>query len=378
MEQAIIIGAGTAGLCAAHALRAAGIKFSIIDRSDNTGESWRKRHPRLMMNTYRDLSTLPGSRFPDGTKAFATRDNLIRHMEDFVAREQFPLELGVSVERVRHEDGHYVVDTDRGPRYAKNVIIATGRDRQPVMPDWPNSKTFTGQLIHSSQFGDAAEYEGKSVLVVGAGNSGFDIMNHLTRVQAGPLWLAVRRAPSILPRRLFGVTVHRLSPVLARLPVAVVDRLLALSQRLAFGNLTRLGFPREKDGGASRLRNEQVALVVDEGSIAAIRKGRISLVPPVQGFCGGSVILADDSRISPDVVIAATGYTPGLSLMLADFDILDGRGFPKINGDEQAPDLPGLWFIGMRASIRGDIASARLQAKAIASRIAMSESQPSR
>ena len=359
MEQAIIIGAGTAGLCAAYALRSEGISFAVLDRAERLADSWRKRHPRLTMNTYRDLSTLPDARFPAGTRAFASRDNLVRHIEEFVER-------GVTVERVRRENSHFVVETNRGERRALNLVFATGRDRQPVLPDWPNRDIFTGELIHSSQFGDAGDYEGRSVLVVGAGNSGFDILNHLVKVRTGPLWLSVRRAPSILPRRLLGVTVHRLSPLLARLPVPVVDRLLRLSQHLAFGSLARLGFPGEKEGGASRLVKEQVALVVDEGAIAAIRNGRIELVPPVERFCGGSVVFADDSRLTPDVVIAATGYTPGLGDVLADFDILDPRGFPRINGDEQAAATPGLWFIGMRASIRGDIASARLQAAAIA------------
>jgi cation diffusion facilitator CzcD-associated flavoprotein CzcO len=370
IAQAIIIGAGTAGLCAAHELGRLGISYEILDRGSLIGESWRGRHPRLTMNTHRDLSTLPDSRFPGGTRAFATRDSLVQHMEDHVARNAVPIEFGVTVERVRREDRHYVLHTNKGLRRARHVIIATGRDRQPMMPEWPGIETFTGELIHSSRFGDAAEYEGKSVLVIGAGNSGFDILNHLIKVRCGPLWLAVRRAPAILPRRLLGVTVHRLSPLLARLPVPVVDRLLALSQFAAFGSLTRLGFPHEAEGGASRLRNEQVALVVDEGSIAAIRKGRVSLVPPVRAFCGGSVILADDSRLSPDVVIAATGYTPGLSDMLKDIDVLDRRGFPRINGDEQAGGLPGLWFIGMRASILGDIGSARRQATAMARSIA--------
>lgn len=372
INQVIIIGAGTAGLCAAHAMREAGIPFQIVDRAHQIGESWRNRHPRLVMNTYRDLSTLPDSRFPEGTRAFATRDALVSHMEQFVDRENIPVEFGIDVKRISRRDGLYVLETENGERLCRNLIIASGRDRQPIVPAWIGVEHYGGTLIHSSAFADASEYEGKSILVVGGGNSGFDILNHLTRVKTGPVWLSIRHAPSILPRRLAGITVHRLSPLLGRMPVKLVDYLLGISQRLAFGNLARLGFPRQTIGGASRLRDEQVALVVDEGAIKAIRKGRISLVPQVRAFCGSTVILADDSRLSPDIIIAATGYTPGLAPMLADLNVLDPRGFPRINGDEQLEHMPGLWFIGMRAQILGDIGSAKKQGRAIATAIAAS------
>lgn len=366
----IIIGAGTAGLAAAHALKQAGVPFQIIEKAERVGESWHNRHPRLMMNTYRDLSTLPGHHFPSGTRAFASRDALVEHMESFVAKEKLAVEHGVTVQRISRIPGGYRVETDRGERRARHVIVASGRDRKPILPEWQGIDRFAGTLTHASAFGDAGNYEGKSVLVVGAGNSGFDVMNHLSTIRTGPIWLSVRRSPAVLPRRLLGMTVHRLSPLLAKLPVPIVDGLLSLSQRIAFGDITRLGFPRETEGGASRLRNEHVALVVDEGTIAAVRNGRISLVPQVRGFCGQTVILADDSRLSPDVVIAATGYTPGLSDFMPDIDVIDGRGFPRINGAEQAADYPGLWFIGMRASLLGDVGSAKLQARAIAAAIA--------
>ena len=369
-SDVIIIGAGAAGLAAAHALRQQNIGFLLLEKAALVGDSWRQRHPRLTMNTYRDLSTLPGHRYPDGTRGFATRDQLVQHMERFVAEEKLPIEFGVTVQRIRRDGGGYVVETDKGEWRARHVIVATGRDRKPVLPDWQGTDRFSGTLTHAARFGDAAAYEGKSILVVGAGNSGFDILNHLSRVKTGQIWLSVRRAPAVLPRRLMGVTIHRLSPLLARLPVPIVDGLLSISQRIAFGDITRLGFPKETEGGASRLRNEHVALVVDEGAIQAVRKGRISLVPPVRGFCGMTVILADDSRLSPDVVIAATGYTPGLADFMPDLDVADARGFPRVNGTEQLADYPGLWFIGMRASLLGDIGSAKLQARAIAKAIA--------
>lgn len=61
-----------------------------------------------------------------------------------------------------------------GERRARDVVVTTGRDRVPYIPQWPGMREFTGQIFHSADFGVACDYEGKRVLVVGAGNSAFD------------------------------------------------------------------------------------------------------------------------------------------------------------------------------------------------------------
>ncbi|TIO78932.1 MAG: NAD(P)/FAD-dependent oxidoreductase, partial [Mesorhizobium sp.] len=50
--------------------------------------------------------------------------------------------------------------------------------------------------------------------------------------------------------------------------------------------------------------------------------------------------------------------------------VLDAKGVPLFNGPANDPKLPGLWFTGMRPSIRGCFANARIQGAAIAGRIA--------
>ena len=65
--------------------------------------------------------------------------------------------------------------------------------------------------------------------------------------------------------------------------------------------------------------------------------------------------------MSPDIVIAATGYAADLERIVGNLDVLDKQGRTLINGSQQLPHLSGLYFIGMRASIIGDIGSAKIR-----------------
>ncbi len=210
------------------------------------------------------------------------------------------------------------------------------------------------------------------MLVVGAGNSGFDVLNHLTSANAAHLWLSARNGPTLLPKRIGKIAVHRFSPLMARLPMRVADTVMAATQRLVFGDLRKFGLPPAPSGGASRLTSDYTAIATDDGAIRAIKAGKISVLPAVREFACNGVILGNGNLIAPDIVIAATGYRTGLEQMAGKLGVLDDKGIPLFNGGSCDPKLPGLWFTGMRPNIRGCFANARIQAKAIAARIANS------
>ncbi|RUU06905.1 NAD(P)/FAD-dependent oxidoreductase, partial [Mesorhizobium sp. M7A.T.Ca.TU.009.01.3.2] len=229
----------------------------------------------------------------------------------------------------------------------------------------------------SADFGDAQAYAGQKVLVVGAGNSGFDALNHLAGIDTAAIWLSARNGPALLPKRICKIAVHRLSPIMARLPLRLADAVMAATQRLVFGDLTKFGLPPAPAGGASRLSSDYTAIAADDGAVGAIKAGKITVVPGIREFTRDGVILANGSLIHPDVVIAATGYRTGLEPMVGKLGVLDAKGVPLFNGGEADPKFPGLWFTGMRPSIRGCFANAGILAKAIAKRIARSASHQS-
>jgi len=370
LDGAIVIGAGAAGLAVAHALIDAGIATEILEREGRLAEPWHRRHDNLHLNTHRDLSTLPGVAYPAGTPAFPHRSAVIRHLNDFAVTHRLPIAFGVVVEEIEFRGDHWLVRTNAGLRAARHVVIATGRDRHPFIPDWKGIEDFSGKIIHAADFGRASDYAGRKVLVIGAGNSGFDALNHLSKVDTGQIWLSARNGPALLPKRVGQIAVHRLSPIMANLPVRLADRVMAATQRAVFGDLRKYGLPASPSGGASRLGSDYTAIAADDGAVDAIKSGRILVVPQVREFRPVGVILESGQTIAPDVVIAATGYRTGLDAMVGKLGVLDAKGVPLFNGGASDPKLPGLWFTGMRPSIRGCFANARILGAAIAGRIA--------
>lgn len=210
----------------------------IIDASDKPAAPWRGRHDELRLNTHRLISHLPGMRIPRRFGAFPSRDDMVRYLEDYEQFLDVPIYRNVHVKRIdpiRH--GWQLTESD-GIWRARNVIIATGHERVPVIPAWPGRNQFTGELVHAAHFGQVDRFLDKRVLVVGAGNSGTDVLNHLLRIRTNALWVSVRNGPAVLPTRVLGMPLQLLSPLMAPLPAWVVDILMAATERLFLGNLS--------------------------------------------------------------------------------------------------------------------------------------------
>jgi cation diffusion facilitator CzcD-associated flavoprotein CzcO len=352
-DHVVVIGAGASGLAAANALRGRGVQVRIIDQASRAGDTWYHRHPQLRLNTHRQLSALPGLAIPKTAGAFPARDSIIRYLDEYAQRLDAPIDYDVEVTRIDRTRSGWVITTSAGDYHARHVVVATGYARVPVMPVWKGRETFRKPLIHAADFGDLASYRKRKILVVGAGNSGTDILNHLAGIDTQQVWVSVRHGPVIFPVRLFGIPMQLLSPLFSIMPVRVADAMLALTEFIAFGNLKKWGLCKHPQGGITRLLGTGTAPAIDNGFVASLKAGKVTVVPAIERFAQGSVRLADQQTIEPDIVIAATGYRTGLQSILGHLDVLDGSGVPKIHGDEQMDAYPGLWFIGMQPRLTG-------------------------
>ncbi|OBB58216.1 pyridine nucleotide-disulfide oxidoreductase [Mycobacterium sp. 852013-51886_SCH5428379] len=367
-EDVIVVGAGPCGLAIARQLRhERGIDALVVDRAHAPASSWRRRHDGFRLNTCGFWSHLPGQRIPRRHGRWPGRDAIVGYLDDYVRRQDLRLQLGVTVVRVDGDDGRWLVTTEDGAVHARAVIVATGNYHTPALPPWPGMDGFTGEILHSADYRNPWPFVGRDVLVVGPGNSGTDIAVQLTGV-AERVRMAVRTPPHLVPRSTAGLPIDAATPVLRRLPVAVLDRAAAVLQRARFGDLSSHGVPAPGKGIYRALLDDGHVPTIGDQLVARIRDGRIGVVPAVESFDADKIVLADESRVTADVVIAATGYHPGLEPLVGHLGVLDTHGHPSVNGLPCA--APGLWFAGYDEPLIGPLRSYRLQAGPIAADVA--------
>lgn len=369
-EPVLVIGAGLSGLACAHGLARRGIPVTVLESADRVAEPWRQRHPALRLNIHRRFVALPGQKAPLADGTFLKRDTVVAHLQRYAEGLDATIRFGTEVTAIRRGPAGWQVSTKDGQYLARHVVIATGRDRLPHVPDWPGRDGFDGQIVHAADLGQPSRFDGKRVLVVGVGNSGSDVLNHLSRHSPAEVLVSVRHGPAVVPTRVFGFPLHRLARLFAALPASILDPAFRLTQRLFLGDLARLGLKSHPDGGGTRLLRDGVAFAIDDGFVAALKSGRFRMVAEVAGFDGARVRLADGTSCAPDVVIAATGYRTGLAPLLDHLGVLDAEGQPRHPMGEPDPHNPGLWFSGFRPIFTGYFDAARIAADRIAAAVA--------
>ncbi|MFJ6697244.1 flavin-containing monooxygenase [Streptomyces sp. NPDC091272] len=365
-----VIGAGPGGLAAAAALRARGVRAVVLEKSDRVGASWRAHYDRLHLHTTRRLSGLPGLRMPRSFGRWVSRDNVVRYLEKYVEFHELEIVTGVEVSRVDPADDGtgWVLRASGGRELTGSaVVVATGHNHTPRLPDWPDSDAYKGELLHACDYRNPDAYAGKDVLVVGVGNTGAEIAADLAEGGASRVRLAVRTAPYILRRSTAGWPAQRTGILVRRLPVGLVDRAGDVVCRISVPDLSPHGLPRPTSGLYSRV-NEGAIPVQDVGLVAAVRAGKVQPVAALASFdpSSGAAVLADGTELTPDVIIAATGYHRSLEGLVGHLGVLDPRGRPTTHGGRTSPQAPGLYFTGFTNPISGMIREMSRDAERIA------------
>ncbi|MDX3434129.1 NAD(P)/FAD-dependent oxidoreductase [Streptomyces sp. ME01-18a] len=367
-----VIGAGPGGLAAAAALREQGLRAVVLEKSGSVGASWRRHYDRLHLHTIRRWSALPGLAMPRCFGRWVSRDDMVRYLEKYAEHHELEVVTGVEVSRIdRTEDGTAWQLSATGGRVltGRAVVVATGFNHTPRVPAWPGREDFTGDLVHAAQYRDPAPYAGKDVLVVGIGNTGAEIAVDLVEGGASRVRIAVRTTPHIVRRSTAGWPAQATAVLVRRLPVRLVDRAGRLMCRVSVPDLAEQGLPRPSTGLYSRVREGAIP-VQDVGLIDAVRNGRVVPVAAVESFDGDAVVLADGTRITPDTVIAATGYERALEDLVGHLGVLDARGRPVVHGARAPEGAPGLYFTGFTNPISGMLREIALDARKIAGRLA--------
>jgi len=280
------------------------------------------------------------------------------------------------VVRITREAGAWCAQAASGQVFSStHLVLATGANREPVMPLLPGQQDFAGRVLHSRDYRNAQPFQGQRVLVVGMGNTGAEIALDLAE-QGVRVALSVRSPVNIVRRDVLGRPTQLSSIALARLPEPLGDALATLLRRFTVGDLSRWGLRTPRASPLRQLRREGKTPMIDIGTLARIRSGEIAVFPGIAGLQHDRVRFVDGRENAFDAIVLATGYTAGLPVLFPQHTLpLDARGLPAAVHGEGA--LQGLHFVGFDIRQPGGLLrTIAMQAQRVAARIAAPAARP--
>ena len=287
----------------------------MILEARSIASAWRERWESLTLFTPRRYSSLPGLPFPGDPDGYPTRDEVVAYLEEYAQRFELPIEEQAPVRSVKSEDGHFVLKVDGRPVTADQVVVATGPFQTPYVPEVAERLAPEVFQTHATGYRTPSDVPDGTVLVVGGGNTGFQIAKELSATHAVVLSVGSRQTP--LPQRFLGRDLFWWLTKSRLFNTTVESR---LGRRLSTRETLIGSSPRE-------LR----------------RRHGVELRPRVVDANGRTVRFEDGSELEVDAVLWATGYRPDFSWI--HVPAFDDHG--RLRHRRGVTEVPGLFFLGL-------------------------------
>jgi putative flavoprotein involved in K+ transport len=316
-HEVIVVGGGQAGLAIGYFLAEQGRDFEILESAAEPAAAWRARWESLKLFTSVRYSSLPGLPFPGDPDSYPGRDDVAAYLTEYARHFSLPVKLNSRVRSIRQAEAGYQLELEgRSYSYsADQVVIATGPFQVPFVPAIAGGLERDVVQLHSTQYRTPSALPEARVLVVGGGNTGFQIAAELSASREVHLAIGSRQKP--LPQRILGRDLFW-----------YLDK----SGLIQKSTDTRLG--RSLGGRETLIGSSPRRLRKHHG---------VHLHPRAVDAAGRTIGFSDGSKLGVDAVVWATGFRHDHSWIDAPVFAEHGRVI-HLRG---VTDAPGLYFLGL-------------------------------
>ena len=393
--EVVIIGAGMSGLGTAAKLKAAGVKFTILEKNDNVGGTWYENtYPDCGVDTPNHYYSYSFQRNNNWSGYFSKRDELFSYFDtcadEFGVREH--IRFGAEVSRAAYDEEACVwriVFTDASGSHsieANALVSAVGQLNRPSLPDIAGLDSFAGESWHSARWRHDVDITGKRVAVIGTGCSCVQLLPKTAEAaaetlvfQRTPHWVSPARDyyRPVEPGQLWALNhlpyyaeYHRARMILVfgdRAWEAVVadpdwdqsDKSMNEANHAMREALE--GFIREGLGDKQHYAEHCIPsfpvwgkrLIVDNGWYPTLGREDVHLVTdPIERVTATGITTTDGTHHEIDILILATGFHSNDFLWPMEIVGKEGKVLADVWGDSanaykgvSVPDFPNLFCL---------------------------------
>jgi putative flavoprotein involved in K+ transport len=314
-REVVVVGGGQAGLAIGYFLAEQGRDFAILEAADEPAAAWRERWDSLKLFTPARYDALPGLPFPGDPDRYPGRDEVVDYLTGYARHFDLPVEYRSRVRSITKTDRGYRVELGDRAYDADQVVVATGPFQTPRVPAIAERLAPDVLQFHSSAYRTPESIPDGPVLVVGGGNTGFQIAEELSGSHEVHLSIGSRQTP--LPQRILG--------------------------RDLFWYLDRTGLIYKTTASRIGRRAAGRDTLIGSTPRSLRRRHGVGLHSRAVDAGGSTVTFSDGTSLDVGTVIWATGF--GVDHAWIKLPVFDENG--RLVHRRGVTESPGLYFLGL-------------------------------
>ena len=319
MLDFVIIGGAQAGLSMAYHLKKMEKSFIVVDGEEEIGASWLNRWDSLKLFTPTEYNHLPGLKFNAPKGHYPSKYEVSDYFKSYVKKFDIPVQLNTLVTSVKKSAKGFHVIYNEGEILAKNIIVATGPFHIPYTPPCHTKLSDEVLQMHSNYYKNSKQLQEGDVLVVGGGDSGYQILDEISKdKKSKTVYFSGDTKVKTLPQQFLGKTL--------------------------WWWFTLIGFLKfNKYSWIGKKISTSLQPVIGTDVKEILSRENVVTVGRTKDALDNEVVFENKKVTSIKNIIWATGYRPNFKWI--EGLELDSDNYPK--NYRGVSNIEGLYFIGL-------------------------------